>query len=199
MIETMSMIIKVIRFKLQWTTQYTINSIPNIHKRWKSNKSRVPSPTWSIKELNLTSSNDHDNNDNGNSNIIISDEELERLSKRCLISTSYMDEDERRKLKIELGNMMRCISMVTSFEFGKDLSQEELEERMYDVPRGFLFSSTRSSPLRKDDTDEMNTWREEGKMEETMSLLEHLKEQSKLYQYKDGMWYFSTPSNDKQL
>ena len=195
----MSMVInkihcRVIRLKLQWTTQYKINSISNIHKRCKSNKSRVPSPTWSIKELNLTASTENDNN--GNNNIIISDEELERLSKRCLISTSHMDEDERSKLKIELGNMMRCISLVTSFEFGKDLSQEELEERMYDVPRGF--SSTRSSPLRKDDTDEMNTWRDEGKMEEAISLLEHLKEQSKLYQ-KDGMWYFSTPSNDKQL
>ncbi len=185
---------RVIRLKLQCTTQYKINSISNIHKRCTSNKSRVPSPTWSIKELNLTGSTEHDNN--VNNNIIISDEELERLSKRCLISTSHMDEDERSKLKRELGNMMRCISLVTSFEFGKDLSQEELEERMYDVPRGF--SSTRSSPLRKDDTDEMNTWRDEGKMEEAISLLEHLKEQSKLYQ-KDGMWYFSTPSNDKQL
>ena len=103
--------------------------------RWKSVKSKIPTATWSVAELSLTNSD--------NSESIISDEELQKLSKRCLIDTATMDDDERNKLKFELGNMMRCISLVSSYEPDEPeiMNQEEFEEIMYDVPRGF--SSTR--------------------------------------------------------
>lgn len=108
-----------------------------------------------------------------------------------------MEEHELNKLKLELGNMMRCISLVTSYECHGlgDFTQEELEEMMYDIPRGF--SSTRSCPLRRDDTDEVNAWRDRGKMKETNFILNHLKDQRKMVQDTEGEsasgnnWYFS--------
>lgn len=162
-------------------------------KRWRSIDSKIPSPTWSIKDLNLTR-----NNENDESNII-SDEELSILSKRCLIDTASMDETERHRLKVELGNMMRCISMVTTFEFDGGLDKEALEELMYDVPRGF--SSKRSCPVRMDDTVDVNSWEEKGIMEETKYIVNHLKAQGKLVQNKevmtddDNYWYFANPSS----
>lgn len=164
-------------------------------------KSKIPSPTWSITELSLTNGDNGDNSDKLTCRI--SDEELQKLSNRCLIDISTMDENERNKLKSELGNMMRCISLVSSYESDepKIINQEELEEVMYDVPRGF--SSTRFGPLRRDDTDETNEWFDGGAMEEANFILDHLKEDGKIHQYNeadnDGCkeWYFSVTTKKR--
>jgi hypothetical protein len=127
-----------------------------------------------------------------------------------------MEEKERDKLKVELSNMMQCISMVTSFECTQDkgddndnnevMNQEELEEYMYDIPRGF--SSHVHCQLRKDDSIEyVNSWNDDhGSMQETKFIINDLKQKGNLHEYKkehsgdhhndhdEKAWYFAVPS-----
>lgn len=134
---------------------------------------------------------------------LITDGELEKLSKRCLISLSDMSDEDRYELKVELENMMQCISLVTSYKPPEDStlmqSQELMEELMYDKPRGF--TSQQSFPMRNDNKEkDAIHWRDGGPMEETNSILDHLKSEGKMVQSNNGgtdekseeKWFFST-------
>ncbi len=170
----------------------------------------IPEPTWSLKELALSPKN----NKRGSKKQLITDDELEILSKRCLIDISNMKDKEREELRTELENMMQCISMVTSYQPKKSSSltqNRELKEAlMYDVPRGL--NSKQSFPTRNDNKDkDALSWRDEGPMDEMKSILDHLKSEGKLIQHDpeseitgkennsgDDKWYFATTAISKE-
>ena len=167
----------------------------------------IPEPTWSLKELALSPVNEEDSDTQQHKTPLITDEELETLSRRCLIDTSSMPEDERNELKRELENMMQCISMVTSYkpkESELTHNQALKEEMMYDVPRGF--TSQRPCPMRNDE-DLMNKKiisRNHELEDEVTSVMDHLKSQGKLIKHNsatdqnDEKWYFSTTTVSKK-
>jgi hypothetical protein len=182
------MMMKAITSPFRFRKVHSIAKILKVQLSSIGTVSKIPPPTWSLKDLSLTKSDTSTSNNSNNKHgeeKIISDGELQTLSERCLIDISTMGEDEHNNLKVELGNIMRCISLVTSFDppnIHKLENQEEKEEMMYDVPRGF--SSSRSCPLRNDDGNGANAWRDEGVMEEATYILDHLKEEGKMVQSK---------------
>lgn len=177
----------------------------------KSSNRFIPDPTWSLKELALSPVNENNSDTQQQQQhkapLIITDEELETLSRRCLIDTSSMPEDERNELKRELENMMQCISMVTSYKPKEsELTQNQAlkEEMMYDVPRGI--TSQRSCPMRNDE-DLMNEnvgSKDHEQEDEVKSIVDHLKSLGKLIKHNaatdqnDEKWYFSTTTVSKE-
>jgi hypothetical protein len=80
---------------------------------------KLPPPTWSLKDLNLTSDGPP-----------LSEEELHVLAKRALIDVSNMKDTE--SLRRDLANMLHCLKQVHSVEVEDEaLSDEDI----YDAPR----------------------------------------------------------------
>jgi hypothetical protein len=99
----------------------------------------IPEPTWSIKDLQLSSSKDP-----------VSIEELERLARKSLLDVSKLQDPY--SLRKDLANMLHCLEQVRDVNL-PDLSDAEV----YDVPRGVT-----SAPLRNSRDD---VWREEEQQE----------------------------------
>jgi hypothetical protein len=85
-------------------------------RRHLTAKSFVPTPTWSLKDLNLTNHNHTDP---------VSIEELQILAKRSLLDVI---EDDMRQ---DLANMLQCLRNVQSVRCVISTAEE-----IYDVPRG---------------------------------------------------------------
>ena len=113
-------------------------------------KHRIPQPTWSVQDLELTSTH-----------LPISQKELERLARLVLIDVSgnsnNNDDNNLNSLKQDLGNMLHMIQHVTEYDYqlptGKsvagsrnDYSDDDLtcSARIYDTVRG-----VKTIPLRK--------------------------------------------------
>lgn len=74
----------------------------------------IPKPTWSIRDLPLhRQQQEHDHNGFTSAPIAVQDVELETLAKRCLIDLDHLSSNEREDLKVKLGNIMKCISLVS--------------------------------------------------------------------------------------
>jgi len=118
---------------------------------------KIPEPTWSLNDLNLTSKSNQP---------IMNDKELDTLAQRCLLDVQSLSQEERHELKLELGNIMRCISLVCETTL-----VASTEEDLYDLPRGF---DERSCPVRGEEM-ELNSWSEGVKKESehVMVNLEH--------------------------
>lgn len=86
---------------------------------------KIPSPTWSLKDLNLTASTEP-----------VSEEELQKLAKRALIDVSSGD---TQTLRQDLANMMHYLEQVKSVEL-----PEMTPEEIYDAPRNLT-----AAPVRK--------------------------------------------------
>jgi hypothetical protein len=85
-----------------------------------------PSPTWSLKDLNLTTSSEP-----------VTEEELKVLAKRaCIDVTKIVDPDGLRQ---DLANMLHCMEQVQSVELPYMTAEE-----IYDAPRGLT-----AAPVRK--------------------------------------------------
>jgi hypothetical protein len=112
----------------------------------------IPSPTWSIKDLELTSTHPP-----------LPQEELERLARLVLIdiNNDNNDSDDLDSLKQDLGNMIHMIQHVTEYD-GKnkhvgDLSiaseeQNDTNDPTYGRDAGSIYDAVRgvkSTPLRK--------------------------------------------------
>mmetsp|Transcript_15972 Transcript_15972/g.30119 ORF Transcript_15972/g.30119 Transcript_15972/m.30119 type:complete len:244 (+) Transcript_15972:87-818(+) len=93
-----------------------------LNYRYPAFSSYIPKPTWSIRELPLER-NDHGP---GQESLqqqqqqrpdiatpVIQDVELDILAKRCLLDLDHLSKIEREELKVELGNIMTCISLVS--------------------------------------------------------------------------------------
>ena len=105
------------------------------------------------------------------SSISIQDDELDILAQRCLLDVQQLSEQERTELKIELGKIMQCISLVCETETNV---ASVTEEEMYDLPRGF---DERSCPTRNEAT-ELNAWEKDGVKEDANYILQQLKEKT---------------------
>jgi hypothetical protein len=112
---------------------------------------RIPEPTWSIKELDLTSKKPP-----------IPPEELKRLSRLALIDIESMPDKER--LGQDLANMLHMIDQVSSYAAENDIFESQNDDdddeanadraaEIYDVVRGVS-----KAPLRKSvDEDPLQT------------------------------------------
>jgi hypothetical protein len=88
---------------------------------------QLPSPTWSLKDLNLTTSSEP-----------VTEEELKVLAKRaCIDVTKIVDPDSLRR---DLANMLHCMEQVQSVE----LPYMTVEE-IYDAPRGLTAAPVRNA------------------------------------------------------
>eukprot|EP00566_Odontella_aurita_P021331 CAMPEP_0113584270 /NCGR_PEP_ID=MMETSP0015_2-20120614/33009_1 /TAXON_ID=2838 /ORGANISM="Odontella" /LENGTH=217 /DNA_ID=CAMNT_0000489299 /DNA_START=130 /DNA_END=782 /DNA_ORIENTATION=- /assembly_acc=CAM_ASM_000160 len=103
-------------------------------EQMQGDRIEIPPPTWSVADLRLTPDSD------GTFPASVSDEELHRLARRCLIDVRILPPSDRERLKVELAGMMRCISVVcddsssssssSSLPEGREFTAEDL----YDVP-----------------------------------------------------------------
>lgn len=87
---------------------------------------QLPSPTWSLNDLNLTTSSEP-----------VTEEELKVLSKRACVDVSNIVDPEG--LRRDLANMLHCMEQVKSVKL-PDMTAEEV----YDAPRGLT-----AAPVRK--------------------------------------------------
>lgn len=91
------------------------------------NDDEIPEPTWSIKDLQLSSCKDP-----------VSMEELERLALKSLLDLSKLQDPDA--LRNDLSNMLHCLEQV------RHVSLPELtDEEVYDVPRGVTAAPLRNS------------------------------------------------------
>lgn len=125
---------------------------------------RVPRPTWSLDELNLTSS--------PNDATITTDEELDALAQRCLLDVKNIPESERHRLKVELSKIMKCLALVC------EVSAEQ--ESGTALPH-----SGGSCPVR-DEPSERNAWKRGGRGEEARGILDVLAADGKLVRVENG-------------
>ena len=126
--------------------------------------SQVPPPTWSMNDLHLEATKH-----TAGEIPTIQDEELDILAQRCLLDVQRLSEQERTELKVELGKIMQCISLVCETN-GASVTEVE----MYDLPRGF---DERSCPTRNE-AAELNAWKKDGVKEDANYILQQLKEKT---------------------
>jgi Asp-tRNA(Asn)/Glu-tRNA(Gln) amidotransferase C subunit len=101
-----------------------------IHHHFQSTTARsfkIPSPTWSLKDLNLTASTEP-----------VSEEELQTLAKRALIDVTRIEDTQG--LRQDLANMMHYLEQVQSVDL-PDMTTEEI----YDAPRNLTAAPVRTS------------------------------------------------------
>jgi len=153
---------------------------------------QLPNPTWSIQELNLLESHGHDE-----SNGAMTNEELRKLANRCLILTNESENgsSEIDALKTDVQNIMRCISLVSTYDATKkrdnttDHSCTETLTDIYDFGRGDQYKC----PARSQD-QEHTQWHE-GENIVASNVKDNLKADEKLVRSKDQSWYFSIITN----
>ena len=90
----------------------------------------IPEPTWSLKDLELSSSKEP-----------VSMQELERLARKSLLDVSKLKDPDA--LRRDLSNMLHCLEQVRDTEL-PDLT----DEQVYDIPRG-----VKAAPLRNSSKD----------------------------------------------
>lgn len=102
--------------------------------RHVSSRPTVPKPTWSVKSLQL----DHQHEP-------VSEETLQKLSRRALIDVSQLSQSRQDQLRQDLGNMLHLIDRVQQVGERCKIHEQGLSDAdMYDVPRGVT-----SIPLRQ--------------------------------------------------
>jgi predicted Fe-S protein YdhL (DUF1289 family) len=151
-----------------------------------SNTFKIPKPTWSIDDLDLTFQKEKP--------IVISDEELNHLAQKAVLNISSLSPSEKDDLKLQLSKIMKCISLVTQMNhdsFDMDTDDPTLNEKnMYDLPRGFG-SAEFCTPVR-DEEEELTAWREYSK-KQSHSIMNQL-EKNKMVERK-GEKYFQLVVN----
>eukprot|EP00555_Chaetoceros_dichaeta_P008002 CAMPEP_0198267358 /NCGR_PEP_ID=MMETSP1447-20131203/32666_1 /TAXON_ID=420782 /ORGANISM="Chaetoceros dichaeta, Strain CCMP1751" /LENGTH=268 /DNA_ID=CAMNT_0043957911 /DNA_START=8 /DNA_END=814 /DNA_ORIENTATION=- len=114
-------------FKPSSSVGYYYHSKPYIKKSTVRKISQLPKATWSLAELNLSSTSPAGSSDDdirthtitsySNSKKMnrppMSDVELDELAYRCLINVHILPSSDSERLKSDLDNIMRCVSIVT--------------------------------------------------------------------------------------
>lgn len=123
----------------------------------------------------------------------MNDEELETLANRCLIDLQHMTVGEKDQLRIEVGNIMKCISLVSepSSNTLRETAAGRLgtknsctEEEMYDLPRGFM---ELNCPVRNE-TAESQAWEVNGIREEAEYIFSSLTNKTTKVQNESGQY-----------
>ena len=121
----------------------------------------------------------------------IPDEELDILAQRCMIDVQQLSEQERSELRVEVGKIMKCISLVCDANIAIESSSSSssssvsssflTEEEMYDSPRGFR---ERSCPVRNE-ISELNAWtKDDGVRDDARYVLQQLEKNGKTLRVK---------------
>lgn len=190
---------KILRHSL--TYRHFICTTPICHqKHYTTNKVQVPPlPSWSVKELRLTSSVDEEDNSK------ISNEELATLARRCLIDIRRLTPERRDKLRVQCGGIMRCASVLldsrnsdvndihtdnsTIHNINSSGSDDKIltDEDIYDTPRGLT-----KLPIR-DDTK--NDWKNDSI--ESKAIFQNKSVQSKMIKTNNGELFSVTTNISK--
>ena len=180
------------------TYRHFICTTPICHQKHSTtNKVQVPPPpSWSVKELRLTSTVGEEDNSK------ISNEELATLARRCLIDIRRLTPERRDKLRVQCGGIMRCASVLldsrnsdvndihtdnsTIHNINSSGSDDKIltDEDIYDTPRGLT-----KLPIR-DDTK--NDWMNDSN--ESKAIFQNKSVKSKMIQTNDGE-FFSVTTN----
>jgi len=185
------------------TYRHFICTTPICHQKHSTtNKVRVPPPpSWSVKELRLTSTVGEEDNSK------ISNEELATLARRCLIDIRRLTPERREKLRTHVGGIMRCASVLLD---SRNLDVNDIhtdnssiqndnrncssgsdkiltDEDIYDTPRGLT-----KIPIR-DDTK--NDWKND--YNESKAIFQKESVQSKMIKTNNGE-LFSVTTNIKR-
>ena len=155
---------------------------------------RLPNPTWSIQELNLLESHGHDE-----SNEAMTNEELRKLANRCCILTNQSENGSSGidALKTDVQNIMRCISLVSSYDATKkrdnttDHNLTKTVTDIYDFGRGDQYKC----PIRSQDQEQTEWHGIKGENIVASNVKDNLKADGKLVRSKDQSWYFSIMTN----
>jgi len=190
---------------LTYRLNFLCTTTPTCHQNHSTicttnNKVQVPPPpSWSVKELRLTSTVDEEDNSK------ISNEELATLARRCLIDIRRLTPERRDKLRVQCGGIMRCASVLLDSRNldvndihtdnssiqndnrnGSSGSDDKIlsDEDIYDTPRGLT-----KIPIR-DDTK--NDWKND--YNESKAIFQKESVKSKMIKTKDGE-FFSVTTN----
>jgi hypothetical protein len=71
-----------------------------------------PPPSWSVRDLRLNATHDEIHDDD----CAISDAELATLARRCLIDVRRLSYERRHRLRVHVGGIMRCASVLLESE-----------------------------------------------------------------------------------
>ncbi|KAL7512372.1 hypothetical protein ACHAXN_010596 [Cyclotella atomus] len=111
-----------------------------------------PPPSWSISELRLLSSSSYESDK-------LSSSELSTLARRCLIDIRRLTPERREQLKLDVGGVMRCASVLLDVKNLTHIQHDSSggckedvhvlsDVDVYDAPRGLI-----KIPIRRDDVD----------------------------------------------
>jgi Asp-tRNA(Asn)/Glu-tRNA(Gln) amidotransferase C subunit len=148
---------------------------------------KIPKPTWSIDDLDLTFQKEKP--------IAITDEELDRLAKKAVLNVSSLTSSERDDLKLQLSKIMKCISLVTQMDHDTDSVDDGIlsEKDMYDTPRGFG-STEFCTPVRNEE-EELTAWSEYTR-KQSHCIMDQLKEHKMVE--RNGETYFQLIVNKEE-
>jgi len=149
---------------------------------------RLPSPTWSTRELHLddlgknqdkfTNDSNQSNNDNDNANW----GDLHLLARRCLIDLRVFDDNELQTLHADLQRILACVDAVQNNTFRQQASYELQSEDMFDTPRWDGVTKSKYMARTRNEDDEMNDWFHGGQREMSENIIRNLKSFGKLKQ-----------------
>ena len=161
------------------------------HRR--SRPIRIPDPSWSFGDLRLSSESDVAIEVPSS----VTDTELHRLARRCLIDVRVLPPQDREDLKRGLSDILKCLSVVCddeNSEVGVSSSDRLSAEDLYDVPRrGGGFPD--GAPLRDDHyspesrSDCGDAWFEGGDSDEARAVMSSVRDRKMIN--RDNQWYFS--------
>ena len=152
-----------------------------------------PPPSWSVSELRLSTTEDDK----------ISNEELGTLARRCLIDVRRLSPERRDKLRVHVGGIMKCASVLldsTDLEHVDDKNDREYnlsdiltDEKVYDEPRGLS-----KMPIRNDggSDKESDEWTRNDS-DESKAIFQNKSVQSKMVKSEDDgdEMFFSVVTN----
>ena len=153
-----------------------------------------PPPSWSVSELRLSTTEDDK----------ISNEELATLARRCLIDVRRLSPERRDKLRVHVGGIMKCASVLldsTNYldhvgdKNNRDCNPSDIltDEKVYDAPRGLS-----KIPIRNDrgNNNEDGDWTINDS-DESKAIFQNKSVQSKMVKSDDNddEMFFSVVTN----
>lgn len=101
----------------------------------------IPSPTWSIKELNLSGIADDDESNRDldkNEELLMN---MNRLSQLSLIDISSLSQERQNKIKRNLRSIMKCLNVLNNNDNDANVVDQQAksplsDKEIYDSPRG---------------------------------------------------------------
>lgn len=157
-----------------------------------------PPPSWSVRDLRLSSPTDQDNDDNVSSSGKISEDELATLARRCLIDVRQLSSERRDKLRIHVAGIMRCASVLLESNELSRVRNQLTDEEVYDIPRGLTKmpiregGRVRRSTVDDDniDGDDLEQWTLYDS-KESKAVMQNDSVRSKMVQTAGGETFFS--------